>query len=135
MQKKRIIFAWTIFQRVMSVTIFSLFGHFSGLSTKKIYQPELLTVSCKYNSEIFVFLFFSWNLLFTRTKNQHLKNQNYFIIIYSELFKILLFSRWKNVIFLKNIFLLNLLFTQSTGQNRSPGRGGLNSAWFWELGV
>ena len=50
-QKKRIIFAWTIFQRVMSVTIFSLFGHFSGLSTKKIYQPELLTVSCKYNSE------------------------------------------------------------------------------------
>ena len=35
----------------------------------------------------------------------------------------------------KYFLIFLLLFTQSTCQNRSTGRGGLNSAWFWELGV
>ena len=37
---------------------FQLVWTFQWSLNKKKYQPELLTVSCKYNSEIFVFLFF-----------------------------------------------------------------------------
>ena len=72
---------------------FQLVWTFQWSLNKKIYQPELLTVSCKYNSEKNSLIFFPEIYCSPGQKINILKNQNYFIIIYSELFKILLFSR------------------------------------------